>query len=79
MVEIGNFMNTGGRLKNAVGYDLASLLKTSESKSPYKRGFTLLAYIVQFTRELDDWRVDNLVGIRNTFSLLTTKNKPEYK
>ena len=58
VLEVGNFMNHGGRLKDAKGYPFADLLKSTETKSPYKRGFTLMAYIVQFTRDEDEDRVE---------------------
>jgi hypothetical protein len=43
--EIGNYLNTGTRNKNAVGYKMETLLKTGDTKSPFRKGLTLLFYI----------------------------------
>jgi hypothetical protein len=45
VLEIGNYLNTGTRNKNAVGYKLETLLKTGDTKSPFRKGLTLLFYI----------------------------------
>jgi len=38
VLEIGNYLNTGTRNKNAVGYKLETLLKTGDTKSPFRKG-----------------------------------------
>ena len=45
VLEIGNYLNTGTRNKNAVGYKMETLLKTGDTKSPFRKGLTLLFYI----------------------------------
>eukprot|EP01052_Picozoa_sp_SAG31_P038138 SAG31_NODE_5040_length_2781_cov_2.356078_2_plen_214_part_00 len=45
IVNVGNFMNSGGRLKEAEGYMMESIIKTSDTKSPHRKGVTLLTYV----------------------------------
>jgi|EP01049_Picozoa_sp_SAG25_P007848 hypothetical protein len=46
ILEIGNFLNTASRPKAfCVGYKMESLLKTGDTKSPYRKGVTLLTYV----------------------------------
>lgn len=37
VLEIGNYLNTGTRNKNAVGYKMETLLKTGDTKSPFRK------------------------------------------
>ena len=46
IIEVGNFMNNGGRLKDATGYKMESIIKTADTKSPARKGITLLSYVV---------------------------------
>ena len=52
ILEVGNFLNTTTRNKNAVGYKMDSLLKTSDTKSPHRKGVTLLTYVAIHCRKV---------------------------
>ena len=52
ILEVGNFLNTTTRNKFAVGYKMDSLLKTGDTKSPHRKGVTLLTYVAMHCQKV---------------------------